>query len=138
MLREVLGLLRPHGRFVLHDMCPPQSQDWLYYEYFPKARLRDFEDFWPPETICKYIKTAGFAVLNATYQHIEFDEDLPAWLDIVRRRDTRSQLQAISAAAYRQGVRRLKRDIADPKLPRSRKNRLCLVTIRGDKPEPVR
>jgi len=38
------------------------------------------------------------------YEHVHFEQDLSAWLEIVRRRDTCSQLQAISDAAYQAGV----------------------------------
>jgi hypothetical protein len=54
------------------------------------------------------------------------------WLEIVRRRDTCAQLQAIADAAYRAGVKRLEREIADSSAPQSRKDHLCLVTIRGE------
>ena len=46
-LREVLRVLRPGGRFVLRNFCPQRSGDWLYYAYFPQARVIDLEDFWP-------------------------------------------------------------------------------------------
>jgi SAM-dependent methyltransferase len=134
MVRGVLRVLRPGGRFVLHNLCPQQSVDWLYYEYFPEARVVDLQDFWPPETIVENMKAAGFADVEATYQHIAFEQGLPAWLEIVRRRDTCSQLQAISDAAYEQGVKRLQRDVADPEKPQSRKSHLCLVTICAEAP----
>ncbi len=57
-----------------------------------------------------------------------------AGLEIVRRRDTCSQLQAIPEAAYQAGVERLARDAIDPNLPPSRDDHLCLVTIRGAAP----
>jgi hypothetical protein len=43
-------------------------------------------------------------------------------------------LQAISDATYQAGVKRLERDIADPSQAKSRKDHLCLVTIRGEAP----
>jgi ubiquinone/menaquinone biosynthesis C-methylase UbiE len=45
MLRAVLQVLRPGGRFVLRNMCPQESADWLYYKYFPEARLVDLQIF---------------------------------------------------------------------------------------------
>jgi ubiquinone/menaquinone biosynthesis C-methylase UbiE len=135
MLREVYRVLRPRGRFVLHNSCPQESGDWLYYEYFPEARVVDVDDFWSPDTIIRSMKEQRFVGVEAAYRHIRWEQDMAAWLDIVRRRDTCSQLQAISDAAYQAGVQRLERDIADPNIPRSRTDHLCLVTIRGDAPE---
>jgi len=80
------------------------------------------------------MEAAGFAAVAADYEHIHFEQSLPAWLDIVQRRDTCSQLQAISDAAYQAGLKRLERDIDDPSAPKSRKDHLCMVTIRGEAP----
>jgi hypothetical protein len=58
---------------------------------------------------------------------------LRAWLDTVRRRDTNSQLMAISDCGYDAGVRRLESELADADAPKARTDHLCLITIRGDK-----
>ncbi len=47
-LRGAFRVLRPGGRFVLRNLCPQQSSDWLYYEYFPEAQTVDLKDFWRP------------------------------------------------------------------------------------------
>jgi ubiquinone/menaquinone biosynthesis C-methylase UbiE len=135
MLRAVLQVLRPGGRFVLRNMCPQESADWLYYEYFPEARLVDLQDFWSPNTVVEVMEAAGLVMVGVAYEHIHFEQNLSAWLEIVRRRDTCSQLQAISDAAYKAGVERLARELADPSEPKSRKDHLCLVTIRGAAPD---
>ena len=51
MLREAFRVLRRGGRFALYNMCAQESDDWLYYAYFPEAKIRDFADFWPPDAI---------------------------------------------------------------------------------------
>jgi ubiquinone/menaquinone biosynthesis C-methylase UbiE len=132
MLRAVFRVLRPGGRFIQRNLCPQESGDWLYYEYFPEAKLADLRDFWPPNAVAEVMEAAGFVMVEASYEHIHFEQNLPEWLEIVRRRDTCSQLQAISDAAYRAGLKRLERDIADPQTPKSRKDHLCMVTIRGE------
>lgn len=134
MLRSVFRVLRPGGRFVMRNLCPQESADWLYYEYFPEARAIDLRDFWPIETVVTTMRAEGFVAVAVVYEHRRFEQNLPAWLDIVRRRDTCSQLQAISEAAYQAGVERLEREIADARMPRSRSDRLRLVTIRGEAP----
>jgi ubiquinone/menaquinone biosynthesis C-methylase UbiE len=88
MLRAVLQVLRPVGRFVLRNMCPQESADWLYYEYFPEARLVDLQDFWPPNTVVEVMEPAGFVMVGVAYEHVHFEQSLSAWLKIVRRRDT--------------------------------------------------
>jgi len=94
----------------------------------------DLQDFWPPDTVVGIMEAAGFTAVEAAYEHVRFEQDLLEWLEIIRRRDTCSQSQAISDAAYQAGMRRLERDIADPSVPKSRKDHLCLVTIRGEAP----
>jgi ubiquinone/menaquinone biosynthesis C-methylase UbiE len=134
MLHEALRVLRPSGRFMLHNMCPQESDDWLYYQYFPEAKLVDLADFWPPDTVIGAMEADGLVNISAAYEHIRFEQNLPAWLETVRRRDSCSQLQAISDTAYRAGLQRLECDVADLRLPRSRRDHLCLVTIRGEAP----
>ena len=134
MLGEVFRVLRPGGRFVMRNMCPHESAGWLYYEYFPEAGRVDLEDFWPPDKIIRTMTATGFVALSADYRHLRFEQDMAAWLAVVRRRDTCSQLQAIFEGAYRAGLEKLARDIADPHQPRSRPDRLCLLTIGGSVP----
>lgn len=134
MLRAVFSVLRPGGRLVLHNMCPEESRDWLYYQFFPEARLVDLQDFWLPDAIVDSMNAAGFVKVEAAYRHVHWEQDIAAWLEVIKRRDTCSQLLAISDAAYRAGLERLRREIADPCMPRSRRDHLCLVTIRGAAP----
>lgn len=133
MLHGVFRILRPGGRFVLHSLCPQESSDWLYYEYFGEARAIDLGDFWPPESIIAGIQTAGFRAVTAARQHLRYEQNLQDWLAVVRRRDTCSQLIAIPDAAYAAGLRRLEQELADRPAPVMRMDHLCLVTIRGEK-----
>lgn len=134
MLRAVIRVLRPRGRLVIRNMCAQESTAWLYYRYFPEAQRVDLRDFWPPDKILRTMEVAGFVGLFAAYRHLRFEQELRAWLAVLRRRDTCSQLQAISDRAYRAGGERLERDIADPGGPRSLPDRLCLLTIGGAAP----
>ena len=133
MLGEVLRVLRPSGRFVLHSLDPRDSPDWLYYQYFPDAHAVDLKDFWSPEQIMAVMETTGFVAATATQQHLHFEQNLRDWLAVVQRRDTCSQLMAISDAAYAAGLRRLEQELADRSVPSIRRDHLCLVTIRGEK-----
>jgi len=137
MLREAYRVLRARGKFVLHNSCPHESDDWLYYEYFPEARVVDLNDFWSPDAIVGSMKKLRFVDVEAAYRHVHWEQDMAAWLDILRRRDTCSQLQAISDPAYRAGIERLERDVADPNMPRSRADHLCLITISGKVSRPA-
>ena len=133
MLREALRVLRAGGRFVLRSLCPQESEDWLYYQYFPEARAVDLTDFWPPEQIIAVMETAGFHAVTAAPQHLQYEQNLREWLAIVRRRDTCSQLTAIRDDAYAAGLRRLEQELADGGAPPVRPDHLCLVTIHGEK-----
>jgi ubiquinone/menaquinone biosynthesis C-methylase UbiE len=131
LLRHAFRALRPGGRFVMRNLCPQESGDWLYYRYFPQAQLVDLQDFWPVDAVLAVMEAAAFVAVAAEYEHIRFAQNLQAWLATVRRRETCSQLQAISDAAYRAGVERLESDIADAGAPQSLNDHLCLVTICG-------
>jgi SAM-dependent methyltransferase len=133
MLRAVFHTLRYDGRFVMRNVCPQEHLDWLYYDYFPEALAIDLADFWPPEDIMATMEAIGFATVTVELEHLRFDQDLRVWLDTVRRRDTNSQLMAISDRAYEAGIDRLKREVADAVEPRVRADHLCLITIRGHK-----
>ena len=97
MLGEALRVLRPGGRFVLRSLCPQESEDWLYYEYFPEARAVDLTDFWPPEQIIAVMDTAGFLAVAVTRRHVNYGQNLRDWLDIVRRRGTKPTPQGSAA-----------------------------------------
>lgn len=90
--------------------------------------------FWPPDTIIETMKAAGFVSVASAYDHLRFEQNLAAWFDIIRRRDTCSRLLAISNASYQAGLKRLARDIADASKPRSREDHLCLITVCGESP----
>ncbi len=134
MLREAFRVLRSGGRFVLRNLCPQESADWLCYRYFPEARIADLKDFWPPEAVTAVMEGAGFTAVTADYEHLRREQNLSAIIEIVRRRDTCSQLLAIPDDAYEAGVRRLERKLADGSAPQLCADHLCLLTIRGDKP----
>jgi ubiquinone/menaquinone biosynthesis C-methylase UbiE len=133
MLRAVLDVLRPGGRFVLRNLCPQESADWLCYDYFPAAQIVDLLDFWPVEAIVAVMEGAGFTGVTVAYEHLGYEQDLADLLETARRRDTCSQLQAIPDAVYAAGVQRLERELAEPGAPRRRGDHLCLVNIRGEK-----
>jgi SAM-dependent methyltransferase len=131
VIRDAFRVLRRGGQFVMRNLCPQESFDWLYYLYFPAALAVDLADFWPPEIIKTEMENAGFGEVTIVLQHLHFAQDLQTLLDEVRRRHTCSQLTAISDAAYEAGVNRLVLELAARDGPLSRKNHLCLVTLRG-------
>jgi len=133
MLRAVFRVLRHGGRLVLHNLCPQECADWLYYAYFPEAYAIDLEDFWPPEAVVAVMQATGFVAVTVERQHLRYEQNLRLWLEIVRRRDTCSQLLTIPDAAYEAGVRRLEHELAAANAPLVRADHVCIVTIRGEK-----
>jgi len=133
MLHAVFNVLRFGGLFVMRNLCPQEHPDWLYYEYFPEALPIDLADFWPPETAVGAMEAIGFAAVAFELEHLRFEQDLRVWLDTVRRRDTNSQLMAISDHSYEAGIHRLASELADADTPKLRADHLCLITVRGEK-----
>ena len=134
MLRSGFRVLRDGGRLAIYNLCPHDCEDWLYYAYFPEALGRDLADFWPPELIVREMEAIGFANVTTERRHLHFDHDLSSLLEAVRRRDTNSQLMAITDKSYAAGLRGIERELADPSASRARPDHLCFATIRGDKP----
>src|SRR5579864_7296482 len=134
MLGEAFRLLRPGGRLVLHNLCPEECPDWLYYRYFPETWVIDQRHFWPAGKIASTMDAVGFAPVAVEHEHVRRDLNLAEWLERVRERVSCSQLLTISDAAYAAGIERVKHDIADPKMPPMAANHRCLATIRGAKP----
>jgi argininosuccinate lyase len=79
------------------------------------------------------VYAAGFVAVTAEHEHLHFEQDLRNWLDTVRRRDTCSQLLAITDVAYQAGLSRLMHELAERSSPLLRQDHICLVTIRDEK-----
>ena|SRR5437867_2348021 len=77
-------------------MCPHDSLDWLYYDYFPEALTRDLADFWPPEAIVAEMTAAGFADVELDRDHRRNERNLS------RLNDQRN-LAGMQGAACRPG-----------------------------------
>src|SRR6516225_1923302 len=133
MLREAFRVLRRGGRFALYNMCPQESDDWLYYAYFPEAKTRDLADFWPPDAIVSQMSTTGFAGVEVERRHVHSERDLAELLSAVRFRERNSQLLSLSDAAYEAGLRRIEHDLDNPRRHAVRLDHLCFVTVRGDR-----
>ncbi|MBV9201381.1 MAG: hypothetical protein JOY83_16975, partial [Alphaproteobacteria bacterium] len=115
------------------NICPQESDDWLYYAYFPEAKSRDFADFWPPDAIVSEMSATGFTRIELMRRHVYRERELAALLSAMRFRERNSQLLSLSDAAYAAGLRRIERDVDDPQAPKMRAEHLCFVTARGDR-----
>jgi hypothetical protein len=52
---------------------------------------------------------------------------------MVRRRDTNSQLMAISDSSYEAGIHRLESELVDADTPKVQADHICLITVRGER-----
>jgi ubiquinone/menaquinone biosynthesis C-methylase UbiE len=127
MLHSVFSVLRPGRRLVILSLCPQDSADWLYYEYFPESYAIDLIDFWPAQSIIALLEAAGFAAVTAEHHHLRYEQNMQEWLNVVRRRDVTSQLMVISDTAYVAGLRRLEEGLRDGSIPPTRADHLCLA-----------
>ena len=67
--------------------------------------------------------------------HKSYDQDLREFFEYIKRRDSCSQLTAVSDADYRAGLQRLEMEIAQAgNKSISAKSYRCFLTIQADKP----
>src|SRR5262249_7377833 len=106
MLRAVWRVLRHGGRVILHNLCPQECADWLYYTYFPEAHTIDLADFWPPEAVVAVLEATGFVAGAKGRPPPRFWQKFTGWRYTGRRPGTLSQLLAIPDAAFPPAGRR--------------------------------
>lgn len=136
MVTSVFRILRPGGRFVMTNICPREMQDWIYYQYFPEASEIDLQDFLPKESIIELLKQEGFINVHMELEHMTIEQSLQQFWEVVKRRDTCSQLLTISESAYQDGLQRLERELQQPgNSPSAIKTKICLTTVSADKSE---
>jgi ubiquinone/menaquinone biosynthesis C-methylase UbiE len=115
-LREARRLLRPGGALAVvgMDLWTP-LHSWYVHDYFPTALSEDLERFPSPADLGEWAAYAGFA--------------LPEWRSVQRIQDRRvgrevfdapflkkescSQLAAMSEEEYREGLRRIEEAVAE-------------------------
>ena len=105
------------GAAVVRALQFQESEDWLYYAYFPQAKTRDFADFWTPDAMVSEMSTAGFAGTEMQLRHVYRERDLAELLSAMQFRERNSQLLSLSDAAYAAGLRCIERDLNDPQTP---------------------
>ena len=134
MLKAVFRILRPGGRFVMVNVCPREMQDWIYYQYFPEALTIDLQDFLSKEEIVNMLKQEGFRV-SMSLGSFMAEWSLAQFHDIISRRDTCSQLMAISDASYQAGLERLEQEARRENDSQQRvSSKGSILTIIADKP----
>ena len=113
-IQDKVGMLREtfHGRrtFDPSQSLSPRMRRLAILRLFPEAKRIDLEDFWPPETVMAEMHSSGFVAVTEEREHLHFEQHLRSWLDRVRRRDTCSQLLAITDVGYQAGLSRLMHD----------------------------
>ena len=133
MVAEIYRILKPGGRFVMTHIDPWSMTDWIVYRYFPAARKRDFEDFWPVEEFKERLEAAGFKHIQASREYQSKKENLKEFREYAWQRYRTSQLMVLSEEDYQAGLAKIEEGLAKGGQDRTADSELCLVTIRGDK-----
>jgi hypothetical protein len=127
MLTAVWRLLRLGGQFVYTNIVPHEMDDWIYYRYFPAARAVDWRDFLAPDALVALCQQLGFSRIMCTRQQMSTRQDLQAFLAVVQRRDTCSQLLTIPDPAYQAGLDQIKADLGQG--CREIATQVCILTV---------
>jgi SAM-dependent methyltransferase len=139
LVREVLRVLEPGGRFVMTNIDPWSMSGWLVYTYFPESLAIDQRDFLPAEQFAALMRDSGFVNVHATRADASYVLTHREFMAYAASRHRASQLMAIPDEAYRTGLQRLRRDAEDaPPASTSLRSEFVVVTIAGDKPAAPR
>jgi ubiquinone/menaquinone biosynthesis C-methylase UbiE len=134
MMKAVLRILRPGGRFVLTNICPWEMTGWLIYRYFPAAMEIDCQDFLPTEALVELMRQVGFINVAVDLNHTPYEQDLRQFLETVRRRDTCSQLITIPDVDYQTGLQRLEMELRQAgNQAVLAQTEICLLTLSAEK-----
>jgi SAM-dependent methyltransferase len=135
LLGEVYRVLRPGGRFLMRNIDPWASANWLVYRYFPEALALDHGDFLPAEAFATLMGDLGFRDVRIERDDVSRDESLRAFLAYASQRHRASQLLAIPDAAYDAGLQRLRGALQiAPGGDVVVRSEIVLITVAGDKP----
>ncbi|MDA1191746.1 MAG: methyltransferase domain-containing protein [Candidatus Poribacteria bacterium] len=110
MLTEVRRVLRLDGRFVMLNLVPERSANWLMYRYFPGVYQRDLADFMTLDMLESETRRAGFENVRIDVLIGQSEDRLRTFAQDARRRVT-SQLIVASDEEYAAGIRRIDHDL---------------------------
>lgn len=134
MMAATFRLLKPGGRFVMTNIDPWSMPGWILYRYFPAAQSRDHRDFLPASRFVALMQRVGFSQIQVERRDHSADIDLAGFLDYASARFRTSQWLAIADADYDEGLRRIRRELAqDADHNPIIRSQVSLLTIRGDK-----
>ncbi len=108
-LDEVRRTLEADGVFVMRNIWPEGMSRWWVYRYFPTTRAIDQERFWSNGRLQAELGKRGFRVEVETTA--ARDACLGELIVQAENRDM-SQLALVDESEYRDGVDRMKRDLA--------------------------
>ena len=131
MLTAVWRLLRAGGRFVLTNIAPHEMDGWIYYRYFPAARVVDLRDFLAPDALIALLQQVGFIQITCARQQTSTMQSLPEFLGVVQQRDTCSQLLTIPEQDYQAGLRQIKTELSQG--IREVPTQVCILTVCAEK-----
>jgi len=106
--KEVSRIIKKSGWFVVSNIDVFQMKDWVIYRFFPEAWAIDQEDFLELNELETLFENEGFSRVQLNQNRIDLKMTIRKLFESVKRRDSVSQLQAISDKSFENGVKNLK------------------------------
>lgn len=131
--KEVQRILVADGRFILTNIDPWHMPQWLIYRYFPAAKMLDFQDFLPAETLVALLTAAGLVNVRLKRRQLTPSQTVAEFYRYASERHHASEFMAITDAAYAQGLQKIEADLKTVGPETKLISQVCLLTISADK-----
>jgi len=106
--KEVSRIIKRDGWLVISNIDVFQMRDWVIYRFFPEAWTIDKDDFVELNELEILFENEGFSLVQLNQYKIDLKITIKKLFESSKRRDSISQLQAISDKSFENGIKNLK------------------------------